>query len=308
VFGGATTIYAYDGDNVIEELDSSGNPLAQYTQGLGIDEPLALYRSGVASYYHADGLGSITSLTDGSGQLVASYVYDSFGNLTASTGTVTNPFQYTGREFDSETGLYYYRARYYDLTTGRFLSEDSIRFDAGTNLYLYVSNRPTFFLDQFGLSSLIFNPSTGTLTVVNGAGATVANFPAGNNTTSSSRGAWQPGTYEYGYHRTHPDDGPNSAFGSHGVFVFDVRGCKGCGVHSGRADVPDAKGRRGPQHATHGCIRTTDDATELIDELNRHGDPLTGLTVSNSTIPTNVPPIDPSLPGGPSVYLPDGPR
>ena len=62
-------------------------------------------------FYHADGLGSITSLTDTTGNVAASYVYDSFGNLTASTGTITNPFQYTGREFDSETGLYYYRAQ-----------------------------------------------------------------------------------------------------------------------------------------------------------------------------------------------------
>jgi RHS repeat-associated protein len=57
--------------------------------------------------------------------VVNKYEYDSFGNLTISTGTVENPFRYTGRELDSETGLYYYRARYYDPTTGRFLSEYS---------------------------------------------------------------------------------------------------------------------------------------------------------------------------------------
>ena len=135
VFGSATTIYAYDGDNVTEELGGGGNLLAYYTQGVGIDEPLAMYSNGSTSYFHADGLGTITSLTNGSGQLAASYVYDSFGNLTASTGTITNSFQYTGREFDSETGLYYYRARYYDPISGRFLSGDPLEFGGGVNFY-----------------------------------------------------------------------------------------------------------------------------------------------------------------------------
>ena len=106
-----TYIYVYDGANVIQELGSSGNLLSSYTQGLGVDQPLALYQGAGTSYFHADGLGSVTSLTDPTGAVAASYVYDSFGNLTASTGTVANPFQYTGREMDSESGLYYYRAR-----------------------------------------------------------------------------------------------------------------------------------------------------------------------------------------------------
>ena len=97
-------------------------------------------------------MGSITSLTDGSGQLAASYVYDSFGNLTASTGTVTNPFQYTGREFDSETGLYYYRARYYDPNAGRFISEDPIHITGGVNLYAYTLASPVNFQDPRGLA------------------------------------------------------------------------------------------------------------------------------------------------------------
>ena len=146
-----TTIYAYDGANITEELGAGGNLLAYYTQGAGIDQPLAMTGSGGTYYYHPDGLGSITSLTDGTGQLAASYVYDSFGNLTASSGTITNPFQYTGREFDSETGLYYYRARYYDPNIGRFLREDPLRFAAGDNFYAYVKNNPVLNVDPFGL-------------------------------------------------------------------------------------------------------------------------------------------------------------
>jgi RHS repeat-associated protein len=148
---GGTTIFAYDGATVVEELDSSGNVTARYTQGAGIDAPLAMYRGFTTSYYHSDGLGSIVSLTDASGQLAASYLYDSFGNLTASTGTITNPYQYTGREFDSETGLYYYRARYYDPIVGRFLSEDPIGFDGEANFYPYVRNNPVIARDPTGL-------------------------------------------------------------------------------------------------------------------------------------------------------------
>ena len=146
-----TTVYAYDGDNVVEELDGGGTAVARYAQGLGIDEPLAMYRGGASYYYNADGLGSITSLTNSSGQIAATYSYDSFGKLTASTGTVTNPFRYTGREYGSDTGLYYYRARYYDSSVGRFISEDPIRFAAGPDFYVYVGNRPLMYRDPFGL-------------------------------------------------------------------------------------------------------------------------------------------------------------
>ncbi|HXJ17122.1 MAG TPA: RHS repeat-associated core domain-containing protein, partial [Candidatus Polarisedimenticolia bacterium] len=90
--------------------------VARYTQGQNIDEPLAMSRSAVTSYYEADGLGSVTSLTNGAGALVQTYTFDSFGKQIASNGSLTNPFQYTAREFDTETGLYYYRARYYDPT------------------------------------------------------------------------------------------------------------------------------------------------------------------------------------------------
>jgi RHS repeat-associated protein len=81
------------------------------------------------------------------------YTYNSFGNVTASTGSIVNRFQYTGREFDPEDSLYFYRARYYDQTTGRFISEDPIQFRAGINFYLYVWNRATGLVDPTGKSA-----------------------------------------------------------------------------------------------------------------------------------------------------------
>ncbi len=146
-----TTNYLYDGPNSIEELNAVGAIVARYTQAEGVDEPLAQVRSGVNSFYGQDGLGSVTSLISSTGSVANTYDYDSFGNLLISSGTTVNPFQYTGRDFDPETGLGYYRARYYDPTEGRFLSEDPLRFSGGgPDFYAYVNNSPTNFLDSFG--------------------------------------------------------------------------------------------------------------------------------------------------------------
>lgn len=82
--------------------------------------------------------------------MAESYTYDSFGNTTNSGVNVTNPFRFTGRDFDSETGLYYYRARYYAPPTGRFVSEDPIRFWGGINFYPYVADSPVDFRDPSG--------------------------------------------------------------------------------------------------------------------------------------------------------------
>ena len=120
-----TTNYLYSGPNLEEEVDNVGNVLARYAQGLIVDEPLSEFRSGGTSYYEADVLGSITSLSNSSGALANTYIYDSYGNLTASTGTLINPFQCTGRDYDPESGLRYYRTRYYDPSDGRFTSLES---------------------------------------------------------------------------------------------------------------------------------------------------------------------------------------
>jgi RHS repeat-associated protein len=146
-----TSIFVYDGDNLVETANASGGEVASYAQGQNIDEPLAMDRSGTIDYYEQDGLGSVTSLTATNGSVAQSYTYDSFGNQTASSGSLTNFFQYTGREFDKETNLYYYRARYYDPTTGRFVSEDPTRFYAGVDFYAYVRNRAVTLKDPTGL-------------------------------------------------------------------------------------------------------------------------------------------------------------
>jgi RHS repeat-associated protein len=141
----------YDGANLLEEFDGTANVLARYAQGPALDEPFAEVRSGVTSYYELDGLNSVISLSSSTGALSNIYGYDSYGKLVASTATIINPFQYGGREYDQETGLYYDRARYYDLSAGRFLSEDPTHLSGGdVNFYSYVGNSPLSFADPLG--------------------------------------------------------------------------------------------------------------------------------------------------------------
>jgi RHS repeat-associated protein len=156
-----TTIFAYDADNAVETTNQIGAVLSRFAQGQNIDEPLAESTSGGTDYYEADGLGSVTSLTNATGSIAQTYTYDSFGNTTNSTGSLANPFQYTARDLDSEIGIYYYRARYYGPATGRFLSEDPIRFSAGANFYAYVSNSPVQLYDPTGTEG---SPSPNDLT------------------------------------------------------------------------------------------------------------------------------------------------
>src|SRR5205085_6382898 len=113
---GVTTSYLCDGGDVV--LESKGGVLTQTVQGPEQDQPIA--RGGL--FYSQALLGSVTALTDATGAVVQQYSYDPWGNAASATG-VANPTQYTGREQD-ETGLMYYRARYYAPALGRFLSED----------------------------------------------------------------------------------------------------------------------------------------------------------------------------------------
>jgi RHS repeat-associated protein len=101
-----------------------------------------------------DNQGSVRMLLDNDGNVVNNITYDAFGNITLETNPEVNfRFSYTGREYDSETGLYNYRSRYYDPESGEFVSEDTIGFAGGdANLSRYVGNNPVNFIDPFGFS------------------------------------------------------------------------------------------------------------------------------------------------------------
>ena len=121
----------------------------KFLHGLGIDVPLAADDGTSLSYFHADGLASIVKVTDASGAVTTTRQYDSWGNL--EVGSSNSGYAFTARDWDPETGLYYYRARYYDPKAGRFISEDPIGFGGGDNFYAYVGNNPVTWVDPFGL-------------------------------------------------------------------------------------------------------------------------------------------------------------
>jgi RHS repeat-associated protein len=120
---GQTTTYHYDGLDIVRELGGGGE--ASYLRTLTIDEALTRTDATNTLTYLADILGSTVALADSSVALSTEYTYEPFGATQPAGPASANSFQFTGRENDG-TGFYYYRARYYDPHSGRFLSEDPI--------------------------------------------------------------------------------------------------------------------------------------------------------------------------------------
>jgi len=146
---GADERFVYDGQDVLLDLNSSLAVVTSYINGLGIDDHLRQTNTTTGvSYFLTDHLGTTTTLTDGSGNVVETLAYDSFGNNAGSTRT---RYTYTGRERDADTGLLYYRARVYDPQLGRFISEDPIGLADGINPFAYVRNNPAGYTDPSGL-------------------------------------------------------------------------------------------------------------------------------------------------------------
>lgn len=146
--GGVTTRYLYDGRNAVQESTAEGiNPILT---GLGVDQRFARNDVNGRSYYLVDNLGTTRALTDSSGAVTQRYQYSPYGGTTAAGGSSSNPYQFTGRELD-ESGLYYYRARYYNPESGRFISEDKLGFGGGdANFYAYVLGNPISYNDPSG--------------------------------------------------------------------------------------------------------------------------------------------------------------
>ncbi len=149
---GTSTSFLYDGLTPVQEL-SGTTPTANMLTGLGIDEYFTRSDSAGIRNLLTDALGSTIALTDTSGTQQIQYTYEPFGKTTTTGAANSNSLQYTGRENDG-TGLIYYRARYYHPGLQRFISEDPIGFAGGdSNLYAYVGNNPTNFIDPFGYQS-----------------------------------------------------------------------------------------------------------------------------------------------------------
>jgi RHS repeat-associated protein len=141
-----TEQHFYDGDQLFAVLDGAGSLKVGYAYYPGVDRPHSVWRG---AYFLPDHLGSIVGTASGSSS-VSRYRYKPFGETELAEGGLPR-FGFTGREYDPETGLYFYRARYYDPTLARFISEDPLGLAGGINPYVYAGNDPVNNRDPFGL-------------------------------------------------------------------------------------------------------------------------------------------------------------
>jgi RHS repeat-associated protein len=152
--GGTTTQFRWDQSGTLPLLlqEAAGTNVTSYLYGpAGLPlEQITL--AGTAYWYHHDQLGSTRAMTDATGILQATYNYDPYGNITTTTGTLTNPLRFAGEYTDAESGLIYMRARYYDPATAQFIGRDPIE-KVTRRPYGYADGNPLNLLDPTGLEA-----------------------------------------------------------------------------------------------------------------------------------------------------------
>lgn len=145
------TKYVYDGTDILLELDKSNNFKARNVKGIKL---LSRETNTDTGYYKYNGHGDVRKVTSAAGQTLASYDYDSFGNITKAEGDFDNPYRYSGYIYDEEVNYYYLQSRMYDPTEARFLQEDTytgdIKDPLSLNRYTYCHNNPLIYDDQNG--------------------------------------------------------------------------------------------------------------------------------------------------------------
>jgi RHS repeat-associated protein len=156
--GVVTERYVLDRNHISLVFNGDGTQTHRYLYGTEVDRVLADETATAMVWALADHQGTVRDLADGDGAIVNHHItYDSFGRVVGQTSSIHFRYGYTGREQDDETGLNYYRARYYDAAVSRFISEDPISFESGdTNFYRYVENDPLGGTDPSGLARIGF--------------------------------------------------------------------------------------------------------------------------------------------------------
>jgi RHS repeat-associated protein len=165
VTAGATTTYLVDDLNptgypqVVEEL-TNGVVTRTYTYGLQrISQEQVISNTWTPSFYGYDGFGTVRQLTSSTGVITDTYDYDAFGNKINSTGSTPNNYLYRGEQLDSDLGLYYLRARYYNPLSGRFVSRDpqdgTPRDPGSQHKYNYAETDPVNMVDPSGNAAIV---------------------------------------------------------------------------------------------------------------------------------------------------------
>lgn len=160
--GSNTVLFVYDGNQVVADVDENGGLLRSYVWGAGIDNLLCFTDHTTSNTYYAikDHLNSIYAFMNESGSVVESYEYDAWGRMLGIYGAdgteltqsaIGSRYLWQGREYDSATGLYYFRARWYDPVAGRFVLKDPLGISGGLNQYVFCVNNPVMLCDPSGL-------------------------------------------------------------------------------------------------------------------------------------------------------------
>ena len=163
--------YIYDGMNLVADYDAYNYRITRtYTYGPGVDNIQSMtiydeYGGSETYYYIKDASNTVHVLVDEDGLIVEYYYYDAFGNLMKmrdvnynliTESVYGNRFLFQGREYDYDTALYYFRNRWYEPETGRWLSPDPIGISGGLNLYAFCGNDPVNYIDPEGKGGVQF--------------------------------------------------------------------------------------------------------------------------------------------------------
>jgi RHS repeat-associated protein len=150
--------YLYDCYSLVQELDENLKVITSYFYDINTGHLLSIIRGGKTYYYLLDHLGSVIALSNEKGEIIAEYEYDAWGNIIKEVEYIENPFRYRGSEWDKESGLYYFKTRYYDPCIGRYISKnpssDSLMNPQSLNKYSYAYNNPLSYKIPFGVSPI----------------------------------------------------------------------------------------------------------------------------------------------------------
>jgi len=266
-----TTYWGGGSSGALVESDNSGNPKAEYIFFDGKRIARRDLPSGNVRYYFGDHLGSASVIADPSGNMLEQYDYAPFGELHWTNGSDTNHYLFTGKERDSETGLDYFGARYYENNIGRWLSPDWAAKPAAVpyanygnpqslNLYAYVVNRPTTTADPDGHEPPPVQPAPQCQSSCSDLPVSKkdANMNGNDTQGANSANAKVQLTLDGNLHTTHNADGTTSSYQG----------------TTSTTTTTDSKGN---------VVSTTTTTSVTTQTLNEHGDIVQTTTKNTST-------------------------